>query len=440
MKKLTLLLTLLAPLAFQAQLTAVSDMNEVRAGHAAATIDGADVLVTGGFGDGAYLNSAEYFEFESETWVEVDPMSTVRYGHTANGIGNNKVLVCGGWDGELTNHLTTEIYDHTFETWEDGPDMAVGRSNHQSVLLLDYRILISGGFDGTNDLANCEIYDPVSNTFTVVGDMQMARSSHTLTLLPDGKVLATGGFNPNFGFQLNTCEIFDPATNLWTTVSPMTYGRDNHAAVLMPDGQILVAGGRYFNGDLNLFEGQLECEYYNTTNDTWSSAGQMTEGQSYVKLFNVNGTIFMPGGVDQTGNGVTTTYSSGATFNNGTEEWTILTDTDAGGRYRYAATHITEGTVLVCGGEDAGAYLFSIITNTNDMDDIEVEVYPNPASEELIIRGVRVDRWVLVNTLGMEVATGEGSDVHLPNGLTTGNYILHVASGDAWFCTHVALK
>jgi hypothetical protein len=111
-------------------------------------------------------------------------------------------------------------------------------------------------------------FNPVTNEIEEAASMNFARSSHTCNLLGGGRVIVTGGFNPDNGFQQTSCEMYDPNTNTWQNIAPLNSGRDNHAAAVHLSGQrLVVSGGRYYNAELNLFEGQKSVEVYNQQTD-----------------------------------------------------------------------------------------------------------------------------------------------------------------------------
>ena len=100
------------------------------------------MLTAGDWTGEGYINSAEVYN--GDTWEAVDPMSVNRYSFNLLVAGGSAIVI-GGWDGDFTNHATTEIYNAEFGVWEAGPILTGGRSNCRSVVMADGRVLVTGG-------------------------------------------------------------------------------------------------------------------------------------------------------------------------------------------------------------------------------------------------------------------------------------------------------
>lgn len=114
-------------------------------------------------------------------------------------------------------------------------DTTVARSQHTATLQADGKVLITGG-DG--DLSSAELYDPATGTFTPTGSMNAGRRLHTATLLPDGRVLIAGGWNRS------SAELYDPTTGTFAATSGMLEDQAGHSATLLLNGKVLIAGGQ----------------------------------------------------------------------------------------------------------------------------------------------------------------------------------------------------
>ena len=84
----------------------VASMNEARTRSACAVYDGR-IVVSGGFGRGAILNSVEAYDHVSDSWSSMPNMSERRTGHKSVAI-KSKLFVVGG-----LNTPTCEVFDST---------------------------------------------------------------------------------------------------------------------------------------------------------------------------------------------------------------------------------------------------------------------------------------------------------------------------------------
>jgi hypothetical protein len=219
------------------------NMAEIRTAHTATVLQSGKVLVTGGFGVGGALASAELYDGSaSEQWTRTGSMRTGRYGHTATLLPSGKVLVVGGYGatGELAD---AELYDPETQAWTPaGYPSTTGRAYHTATLLPSGKVLVAGG--GTSESA---LYEPTSGRWSQVGSLTTARASHTATLLPSGKVLVAGGLTT---IPLASTELYDPGSQTWSPSASLATARSHHAACWLPSGQVLVAGGLAGSGPL----------------------------------------------------------------------------------------------------------------------------------------------------------------------------------------------
>ena len=109
-------------------------------GHTATLLSDGKVLVTGGYNDIVFLDSAEIYDPVTDSWSPADTMSTPRYGHTATLLSDGKVLVTGGYN-DIVLLDSAEIYDPTTDTWSPADTMSTPRYGHTATLLSDDKVL-----------------------------------------------------------------------------------------------------------------------------------------------------------------------------------------------------------------------------------------------------------------------------------------------------------
>ena len=78
------------------------------------------IMITGGYSDYGYLDSAEVLDTKDGSVTMASPMTSKRYGHGIGVVtinGENKLAVYGGYDGK--NYLNSvEFYNTKIEKWE----------------------------------------------------------------------------------------------------------------------------------------------------------------------------------------------------------------------------------------------------------------------------------------------------------------------------------
>lgn len=420
-----------------------SFMNEYRQNHQVAPLAGDAIIAAGGWNGSEITNTAEHYSPEADEWTPIASMESPRTTFAMCDLNNGYVIAAGGWDGNSGPSLaSTEIYDGDLDEWMAGPNLTEGRSFLRSTKLSDGRILFTGGFNGSTNVATADIYDPVSNTISAATPMNNARSSHTAVLLADGRVLVAGGFNPDLGFQMDECEIYDPFLDTWTEIAPLNMARDNHAALSNPNGIggnniVMVSGGRTFNGGLNLFEGIANAEVYDLANDEWTTISVLhPHSYNHLALGYYGQYILSPAAANQTGDGVTTTYSPPFEYAVVGETSTALTnigDTPYDNRFLSASAAFAESFFIVCGGDEdevgtSAVYRsYSLSTEEEEID--QWSLFPNPAIDNMYINGHLPDSWELFDQSGRLIRNGKQQIVPVAD-LATGTYILHITLGD----------
>ncbi|HEX5222611.1 MAG TPA: kelch repeat-containing protein [Verrucomicrobiae bacterium] len=335
-------------------------MSSARYGHTDTLLPNGKVLVAGGRGQDSQgtLGSAELYDPAAGNWATTGLLTSPREAHTATLLSNGKVMVIGGYDG--TNVISTaEVYDPATGTWSSTNSLITARNGHSATLLLNGKVLVAGGHDGSAEFDSAEIYDPLIGTWTPTGSMTYSHWDHTATLLPDGRVLVAGG---DGGAAGTSAEIYDPATGTWTGAGDMIYSRTAHTATLLPNGQVLMAGGGwYYFGFLTTSTAEL----YNPTNGTFIETGEMVSTNStfpflatgrhfHTATLLTNGLVLVTGGDGRAGFVGSATLSSAEFYHPDTGVWMAAEGLTVR-RTIHTATLMANGHVLIAGGVDWSA-------------------------------------------------------------------------------------
>jgi len=329
-----------------AAFTATGSMTIPRVGHTATLLTSGKVLIAGGPDA-----SAEVYDPATAMFTSTGSMILQRANHTATLLAASalpnygKVLVLGG--GNASD--AAELYDPTAGTFASTGTMTTPRANPTATLLQNGHVLVVGGNTVSGDLS-AEIYDPGTGAFTKTGSSTVARTGHTATLLADGRVLIAGGGTA-------TAELYDPGTGMFTATGSMAESRTGNTATRLQDGTVLIAG----TGSLaTTFDA---AELYSPGSGTFASVGSIPAGAS-----GISASLRNDGTVLVAGFSVSAPYrhrlafarctTSVARVTLGTAELFAAesqgftaTGSLATSRFDQSATVLTDGSILVAGGQ-----------------------------------------------------------------------------------------
>jgi N-acetylneuraminic acid mutarotase len=287
------------------------------------------------------------------SWAATGSLAVARAGHTATLLLDGRVLVVGGDKGTSTTSsglASAEIYVPSTRTWTATAPMSGPRTGHSATLLLDGRVLVAGGnpyeaLPGcdtpscSQELATAELYDPKTGHWTATGHMATGRAGHSATPLADGRVLVAGGVGG--GTSLRTAEIYNPATGAWTKTGSMAGPRAGHAAAGLRDGSVLIVGGFGETGVLGT------AERFDPHLGTWAAAGNLPTGTLGSATVLGDGNVLIAGGDTSLA-----TPSSAVLFDPSTGMWSA-TGSMITARQGHVTALLADGTVLACGGWNA---------------------------------------------------------------------------------------
>lgn len=290
-----------------------------------------------------------YSSNASGSW-ETLPTFTQRKNHKTLLIENGKILSAGGETTVPINWVTQLTIQSGIPSWSNKKDMSMGRRSHTMTKLQNGTVLITGGSGSTatsSGIQNTtEIYNPDTNNWQRVGIMNVPRSSHTATLLKNGKVIVIGGLYRSPNLATNSAELLNPSNplNAWERKSPMPVILGGHTATPVTiDGKehIFVTGGSNSTTLSN------KTYLYDVENDSWSTGPTMnfTRYSHTATLLN-DGRVLIAGG-----------------SNNAAEIWSPITNTFTltppmtYNRQRHTAELLNDGRIILIGGSGSHALL-----------------------------------------------------------------------------------
>lgn len=179
------------------------------------------------------------------------------------------------------------------------------------------------------------------------GPMSSGRSTHTATSLADGRVLLAGGYD--FASPITSADLFDPRTDAFTATGQMATARGFDTATLLLDGRVLFAGGNPFTWT---FPGPFiaSAELYDPTTGTFGPTGSLATARNlHTATLLTDGRVLITGGNDTYGHSL----ASAELYDpkTGTFSPTGSMTTPRG---FHSAARLPDGRVLIAGGGSAG--------------------------------------------------------------------------------------
>ena len=348
-------------------LTATGSLHTARAGQTATLLANGEVLIAGGNdGSGAARASAELYDPSSGTFTPTGSMKVARTGAVAVRLQSGNVFLVagssqaggqGGADsGPSAPEATTEIYDVASGAFRAGPKLPTPLDTPAAVLLGDGRVWVSGvehGCDGSahNCISPVEIYDPHTNAFHGDGPLAAARVGAGAALLTTGSdsgdVLVISGGDPNSASTspIDTAEIDDPAHGEAVQLVPeIAGGLWNTQAEPLDGGDLLIEGGSHAG------ESPYDWELYDATAQKFAAlAGSSSAPFPGVLVVLPDGSVLVGG------TGVTRGDTTGIYIYNPDLQSFSRAASLAAGRVRFTATTLSDGRVLIAGGNSASA-------------------------------------------------------------------------------------
>jgi hypothetical protein len=185
-----------------------------------------------------------------------------------------------------------------------------------------------------------------AGSFSLTAEIDPARQYQTATLLPNGKVLVAGGYGSGGVGWLIDCQLYDPQKSDFVETGRLSTRRDAHTATLLPNGKVLVAGGEEVN-ERGFSVLLASAELYDPASGLFSLTGSMVTGRElHTATMMSNGKVLIAGGEDARGYAVTHVETSDPGIGS-----FVPTGSLGVGRYGHTATALPGGEVLIAGGE-----------------------------------------------------------------------------------------
>ena len=118
----------------------------------------------GGYDGSSYLNSAEVYDPDHNSWTPIKPMATKRYG-VGVAVLQGKLYAVGGTADGRSSLNSAEVYDPNHNSWSPIASMGSKRRD-LGVAVLQGKLYAVGGYDGSSYLNSAEVYEPEANSWS----------------------------------------------------------------------------------------------------------------------------------------------------------------------------------------------------------------------------------------------------------------------------------
>ena len=313
---------------------------------------GSEMIVWGGHGDGAELNTGGRYSPATDSWTLISTNApSARIDHT--GVWTGSEMIVWGGSGGPNYFNTGGRYNPTTDTWQ--PTSTTGapeaRWDHTATWTGN-EMIVWGGHDFSGASFTGGRYNPSMDTWTATSttNAPTARQAHT-AVWTGCEMIVWGGIGNNSTF-LNTGGRYNPLTDSWTAISTNNApsGRDSHGAVWTNSGMI-VWGGYFYDGISHYLD---TGGTYDPGTDSWTPTTIINA--PFARYFHTavwsGNEMVIWGGID----GISD-LDTGGRYDPSTDNWIATTTADApAGRAQHTAVW-SGSEMIVWGGFRNSMYL-----------------------------------------------------------------------------------
>lgn len=257
------------------------------------TDDESKIFCIGGYASNNILiKKMSIYDIANTTWntVDIKVGATEEYRESfAAAYTSGKVYVLGGVkdDDYVTQYLSYEIAS---STWAYIPKTTNDRVYPASVALNNKIYLMGGSYIDSNNevvyLNTASIFDPALGTWQSISSMPTARAG-AIAVTYNNQIYVIGGFSNTVSGSI---EKYDPVTDAWTELNSLSEPR--------VQGWAGIAGENiYIGGGHNIYQRITGIEKLDINTGIVSKAGEISYPVSEAGFTDINGIIYLFGGV-----------------------------------------------------------------------------------------------------------------------------------------------
>lgn len=172
-------------------------------------------------------------------------------------LDDGRLLVIGGYTEMTLDGVS--LFDPRADTWTRGPALPRPSEQHSATRLPDGRVLVVGGLAGSESHDAVFLYDPEANRWDARRPAPRARHGHAAVLLGDGRLLLVGGERATTSDvePVRELDVLDIATDEWGTIADIRVTRPDVGASLLSPGRLMLLGAQLPAQQLDLEAGLL---------------------------------------------------------------------------------------------------------------------------------------------------------------------------------------
>lgn len=201
-------------------------------------------------------------------WQTTGSTTNAHYQHAALALANGRVLICGNG--------TSEIYDYSTGSWATNGGPTACQTDVSLVFLQSGKVLAAGGSGASHS-----IWDPATGGWSDFPAYSgFGAGGAKVVALTDGTIVGVGGYTPCSGSgcsggatSMKTFVKFNQSTNSWGNLGSLLTERRFPMAASLPDNTALVCGGLVNQG----FAAH-DCELLTATGTSTQVLGPLPNG------------------------------------------------------------------------------------------------------------------------------------------------------------------
>ena len=183
---------------------------------------------------------------------------------------------------------------------------------------------------------------------TQTGQLTIGRQIHTATRLADGRVIVAGGYTAG-DVALALADLYDPTTGAFSRTGPLAAARGYSTATRLSDGRVLIAGG---NPHQWQFDGPFlaSAELYDPKTGTFGPTGPLATARNlHTATLLSDGRVLIVGGNDTGAHALASAELYDPKTGTFSPTGSLVT-----ARGFHTATRLSDGRVLIAGGTSVG--------------------------------------------------------------------------------------